>query len=307
MILPEPDNILGSNDTSFKYASHARITLPDNLEGWSLPGHGSHGKDCGNSLLMTCNDCGHVFVGTKHCHQKTCPDCWRTWAYLSGRRAGLRTWAGKKIVFGKWKGRLLHIVVSYPYVGGDPNRYRKDCYKTCIEHGIEGGAVVMHHMRTDDDHNRVPDGYIHFHVIGLARGHVKPAEGSNPIFKVIRDSRHKDYRGFQSAREVIDCITYILRHASVKEGPSHTLTYFGSISYNKLSDKDLEEKVPGLMEYLNKRLGSPCERCGSRDTTSLWDLEIELYRQYMADLWHNQVLERQHDLALAIEEGRTWF
>lgn len=290
----------GSDDPTLKHLNDSVSEGPSRgllspLDGYALPGHGEGSSDCGNTRWFHCPDCGHVFEGTRRCDKSTCPNCWRRWAFKLGKRSGLRLWAARKIIMGsKRGGRLLHIVVSIKYNGEDLNEIKRKVYGIARDHKICGGAVVFHHTRVRDDADgRVPDGYVHYHLIGLAKGHVLPGNGDGYIFHVIRDAIRHDYRGFQRTREVIACLSYLLTHAAVSE-KKHTLTWFGDMSYNKLNNATLEEHSPELMSYLN-RSGLQCPQCGERNCQSLWDVEYELNRR--EDLYTDYI-ERP---ALALE------
>lgn len=189
----------------------------------------------------------------------------------------------------------MHIVISMKYTGGEVNEYKRRAYKIAAKHGIAGGAAVFHHTREDTElHGRVPDGYVHYHIVGLAKYGIVPGEDTDYIFHVIRDAVRGDYRGFQRTGEVIACLTYLLTHSSVKT-KTHTLTWFGEMSYNKLNNSTLEAEVPGLMDYLEKK-GRTCPICGGTEAYSLWDVEAELeYREKIDRLNRPQP-------ALALEE-----
>lgn len=253
------------------------------LDDYQLPGKGTPTEDCGQLRWFGCSDCGHVFQGERQCDKKTCPNCFRRWAFKLGKRAGMRVWAARKLIMGRRKGRLLHIVVSMKYEGGEINEYRRRAYKICEQHQITGGCAVFHHTREHSDSNeRIPDGHIHYHIIGLAPRGVLPGTDSGDIFHVIRDSIRGDYKGFQRTREVIACLSYVLTHSGVKE-KSHTLTWFGDMSYNKLNNGTLKEEFPEMMDWLGKS-GRKCPCCGGQDCHSMWDVEMELRNRARADL-----------------------
>lgn len=269
--------------------------LPCSPPGWDLPGHGDRPADCGRNIVAYCECCGHYWETQKTCDKKTCPNCWRRWAFLGGRRAGLRAWAARKIILGRRRGRLLHIVISMPYNGEDESDTRKRAYSICKEKGIVGGLCIFHHCRDRDDLGRVPDGYIHYHIVGLAPGNVSPGMGQREIFKVIRDGRMGDFRGFRRTGEVVACLQYLLTHAAVKEG-KHTLTWFGAMSYNKLSNSTLEDHCPDLVKYMNETRKRPCPECGSRETGCLgWDVDQAV------EQWHKEHVPDGYRLAYALE------
>lgn len=169
--------------------------------------------------------------------------------------------------------RLLHCVVSFPQ--GDMRTLRKRAIKIAKRHGICGGLSIFHPFRQDDDRQFVPDGYVHFHLIGLAPGHIDPgALGSDYVFKVIRDAKRGDYRGFKKPKEITACIFYLLTHCGVVGG-AHALTWFGALSYNCFSMEAWETHFPEVIAYLQPR-GRECPFCGSTETYIIFDWEVEI-------------------------------
>lgn len=241
--------------------------------GWDLPGRGEPGSGCGSPVGKICDCCGWYFEVEKECNMKTCPHCWRRWAFLSGKRAGLRAWAGWKMVMGSRRrgSRLIHVVVSLKYEGGELDAYKRRTFEICKEHGIIGGASICHHARERGEGGRIPDGYVHYHIIGIAPGNITPGQDQGELFHVIRNE-HNGYRGFGRTSEVIRCLQYLLTHAAVKPG-KHTLTWFGALSYNKLSNGALKEFAPGLFEYMENVGKTRCPSCGSTEISSAWDID----------------------------------
>lgn len=260
----QPNDLNGANDTSFK------DPMPDP----TLPGGGLPGIGCGDDLLLGCGECGQVHTVTSRCMKRECPDCWRSWAHKLAKKSSLRMWSGGLF---KMKGRrgfrFLHVVISFPH--GDLKDLRKQCRVVAKDHGISGGLTIYHPFRQDDDHQFVPDGYVHFHIIGLAVGHVKPgSEGLGYVFKVIKDAKRKDYRGFRRPRDISACVYYLLTHCGVIRG-SHALTYFGALSYNMFNNEAWETHFPEVINYL-KPTRSQCPHCGSTDTYPIFEWELSI-------------------------------
>lgn len=234
--------------------------------GPTLPGEGEPGGDCGQEVPYHCNHCNTSFKVTSSCMMRTCPNCWRKWAWKEARRAGLRMWSGCQLRVGsKYGYRILHIVVSLP--NGTLQRQRKAVMKICKEHGISGGLSIFHPFRQPGE-EWIDDGYDHFHVIGLARGDVTPGGNDGEvIFKVIKDARRKDYRGFQRCLEIKSTIFYLLTHCGIIKGRS-SVTWFGELSYNQLSNKALLEARPDMADTFNNGPKRVCPCCGSDDIES---------------------------------------
>ena len=66
------------------------------------------------------------------------------------------------------------------------------------------------------------------------------------IFKHIQDDEYKDHRGFRSGRAIKRAIQYLLTHCAIIDG-KHALTWWGCMSYNKLSGKAIEGAFPGAL------------------------------------------------------------
>lgn len=228
-----------------------------------LPGKGDAGPDCQESIRMHCNHCDAYFTITSSCMLRTCPHCFRKWAAKEARVSSMRIWSGVSIIAPRRTGRrIVHCVVSFE-ASGDLTSQRKRALKELKRHGISGGMVIYHPFRDDGD-GYVPDGYVHFHCIGLARGNISPGDNPEVIFKVIIDARRKDYRGYRGPKEISCTVFYLLTHCGIVNG-RHALTWFGELSYNALSNAVLVEKIPYMNEVFNHKPKHRCPICGSDD------------------------------------------
>jgi len=167
--------------------------------------------------------------------------------------------------------RLTHCVVSVYDDGSELDHQRETARAVARRHGIEGGLTVFHHVRSDKyDGPGSNDGTVHFHIIGIDPSGIEPGgddkdeSGQLIVFKVIQDDEYKDMRGFRSGRAVKRAIQYLLTHCGVIEG-KHALTWFGCLSYNRMSRQAIDNKFPGALEDLGE--GSrECPVCGSTST-----------------------------------------
>ena len=241
----------------------------------TLPGHGSPGEDCGQPIAMHCNKCGASFWVHRSCLLRECPACYEKWASREARRAAWRVWCGASDAY--WKAgiraRLLHVVVSLRFTGQSLSELRDDLRRILKKHGIAGGWTILHPFRQDGDGYYANDDTVHFHVVGVAPAGVKPGgESESVVFKVVEDKEYHDYRGFRSMRAVKRAMVYLLSHCGIIEG-RHSATWFGSFSYNSLSQKKLEKEHPAAVEAMNRPRPTACPKCGSWDTEPdwLWD------------------------------------
>ena len=244
---------------------------------WIFPKTKDMGADCGYDVPKYCQDCVKTFTVKHKCMKRECLRCGISWQYVEGRKAAFRLWTGRISKYGLNRGRLLHITVSPPQESVPEvlskscvRKLRNDCYKLCKRHGIVGGCVFIHPTRSGKDG-------LHFHINGYAPGDILPGgadEDKGWIFKIIRDAKRKDYKGFKRVREIVRCIGYELGHSGLSEG-LHGISWFGEIAYNNLNQQVLELTFTSLHLDLIGLPGGCCPYCGSRNIqlamNSDWD------------------------------------
>lgn len=255
--------------------------------GSMLPGHGHGGRDCGKSIVCVCSTCGHTWETESKCGQRECPSCWKAWTVHEGKTAAARMWILTNGLYaGRRYRRLLHVVVSFPYVKG--SSYYSDrakAYRIAEKRGISGGCIITHTHRAKEG-EYLPDGYVHFHIVGVALGNVAvPQEGERLpyVFKVIRDAKYGDYKGVRTYKELSRLITYQLSHCAIKRGV-HALSWFGFLSYNSTIcgvkfnvDSRIREDYPSAVAYLEGLKQLSCPKCGSVDVARILPWEIEAF------------------------------
>lgn len=242
-----------------------------------LPGHGEIGAGCGSSIAMHCNHCGHSYTLKSSCMRRSCPHCGEKWARREARIASERLWAGANLIMHgtprRAGYRVVHCVVSMNDQDDDINDQRTKANVVLKRHGIAGGLMIYHPFRKDDqDKAFVPDGHVHFHVIGIAPGNIQAGglpSDNGAVFKVIKDARRGDFRGLHECGEVRSLAFYQLTHCGILEG-KHALTWFGTLSYNAISNKTLDMSYPGYIERLTTPPPKRCPTCGSEDVEPDW-------------------------------------
>ena len=234
-----------------------------------LPGHEGIGSGCGSEIPIHCNSCDETYTVSSSCMKRGCPNCYEKWASKEAKVAAHLLWMkfhavarGKPFKRGY---RVLHCVVS---MKEDPDiDHRAEARRVCKLHGLEGGNSIWHPFRKDDEDKKyVPDGYVHYHVIGLAHGDIKPGgmiSDDGAIFKVIKDAVRGDYCGFQSMKEVKRCIRYLLTHCGILKG-RQSVTYWGSVRNNAMPLSRINKEFPGVMSKV-KEFKRRCKFCGSED------------------------------------------
>ena len=98
-----------------------------------------------------------------------------------------------------------------------------------------------------------------------------------PVFIHVPDKEYstpelKDYGGLRSERAGKRLVRYLLTHTAIRDG-QHALRWFGVLSYNKMSQNQIEEVYPGIMQE-DESLTSECSVCGSRDIEPCIELDF---------------------------------
>jgi len=274
--------------------------LPEKSTKFSLPGSGVPADRCGQRIPKHCGTHDGEFWGRSHCNERNCPRCYERWASMEAQSASLRiSWGAKfwqnqratvlaRKVGGPldpaWltkDGRLLigHFVISMPsdlslwVHDWSPDKAKTMVYEVCKRHRVFGGAVIFHPWRRDEDFEYTPDGYWHFHVVGLHFIATSPggtdfaADGSAVVFKHIRDDEYGNFGGLRSGVAVKRLLQYQLTHAGFREG-DQALTYFGLLSPNRLPRSRTHESYPECLDedsVTNPPVSATCPACGSTD------------------------------------------
>jgi len=202
---------------------------------WDLPGHGEAYSDCGSWRSKGClNVEGHnqqglhedmtgkVFVRRyqRTCMRAACPTCYESWA---GKEAGK---IQHRLQMAPKKRRPIHLIVSPPveaWIRLSYEELRRKSYVVSKESGFLGGSCIFHHLREDKKTKRW---YFspHFHMIGF--GWIeRTKEGYERHGWVVKNAGLR--------KTVAGTALYQLSHAGV-HGKYHTVTWFGSLAYNKL-------------------------------------------------------------------------
>ena len=278
----------------------ALACLPEKSEPLGLPGSGMPAAGCGRRIPKHCKTHEGEFWGRSHCNERACPNCYERWAAKEAQRASLKVAWGAKywqdrratILSRKiasvpldpvWPPKRLlvsHFVISMPsdlglwIHGWSPEKARTTAYEIARRHRVCGGIVVFHPWRRDDDLcEYIPDGYWHFHIIGI---HFVPTtsggtdiapDGRPVIFKQIRDDEYENFGGLRSQLAISRVIQYQLTHAGLQAG-EQALTYFGLLHFSKVPREKLELDYPACLtddSKTNPAAPLECPACGSED------------------------------------------
>lgn len=222
---------------------------------WSLPHHGDALPSCGQLVhfahALAGNGTWHYRSARSDCARFVCPTC-HGWEVREASAISSRIAAWASVA----SSRATHVVVSPPpslwpqTASLDGYRsLRSTAYRVAASRGVRGGALVFHPIRLASRRwggSGCPHEGPHFHVLGdawLDRSAVRAGH--------LRDGwvvRGLKVRG--SAGSVRRTALYLLSHAgqatlspegnpalegpTQKRPPVETVTWFGSMAYNRL-------------------------------------------------------------------------
>jgi len=212
-------------------------------------------------------DCsGKVVVRHKHlwCHKPSCPVCFiRGWSLRGAKSIEGRMLEGER----RGLGIAEHITVSPKSADRDlpESVLRVKCRKALLDRGVEGGAMIFHGHRI----NRVRgvlEWSPHYHVLGFVPARDKCRSCKRTCFRgcggfVDRNYRCGEVDGYLvkvhgKRKTVVGTAWYQLNHATIRVGVKrfHAVTWFGSVSYNKIKTKvpRCEDICPACGEEMNR-------------------------------------------------------
>jgi hypothetical protein len=163
--------------------------------------------------------------------------------------------------------RALHVVVSYRIQedGWNESDYKVKTRAILKRHGATGGMMVRHTMRKGDEEERQPDGCVHYHCLCLVPGQFLPGglpEDGPVVVKVIEDAVSGGFKGVKKKKQLANLVKYLLTHASVREH-EQSITYFGLLAPNMMSQKTLATEFPEAIEHMEERERQRCPCCDS--------------------------------------------
>jgi len=221
-------------------------------QGYKLPSTSDPHEWCGKWIWKGClNVAGHMgteangrgFVRSfkRTCFRSVCEECASSWISRESNKSASRLNHYEKLTNEESK----HIILSPPsWVHDKPvSELKKEVYQILKRLNAKGGCLIVHPFR--ERKQKLLDGKIksywypsiHFHVVGygwLNYGLI--AENFHKSGWIVKDKGERESN--------YGTIRYILSHAGVKKG-FHSLTWFGDLSYSKLSMPKYES------EYLN--------------------------------------------------------
>ncbi len=217
------------------------------VDGWQLPGTFDKYNICGKGFYKKCQEHDFVRGFVYHCGRIGCEVCAKRAGARLARKIERRIWLyGLKTTY-ETKGRKnplpSHIIEAI-----DPKsvfwtwkkQKQTDTLKKIRKRvGISGGAEINHLWAFDKNDSQLKSFYRpHKHLIAYgwlksdAKEIIKKEFGIDMVYHKVRNGTLK------SRVDVFAVAYYQLSHAAVKHN-KHSVRWFGSLSYRKVSNKEL--------------------------------------------------------------------
>jgi len=182
---------------------------------------------------------GKAFVKTfkNQCYSGNCEKCASSWISREANKSTSRLEHYQNMTNEQSK----HIIISPPawLLDRPIAELRKEAYKILKNLNAKGGCLIPHPFREykqkqlDGNFKSLWYPRIHFHVVGYGwLGNTAENYRKSGWIVKNKGERNSNY----------GTIRYILSHAGIKKG-FHTLTYFGDLSYSKLSMPKYENET----------------------------------------------------------------
>ena len=192
---------------------------------------------------------GKGFVKTfkKQCFRANCEECASSWISRESNKSTSRLEHYQNMTNEQSK----HIIISPPVwlLNVPISELRKEAYKILKNLNAKGGCLIAHPFRAykqtqlDGQIKSIWYPRIHFHVVGFGwLDHIVENYKKSGWVVKNKGERNSNY----------GTIRYILSHAGIKKG-FHTLTWFGDLSYSKLSMPNYENES-NLCPYCSEKM-----------------------------------------------------
>lgn len=214
---------------------------------FKLPGEGESRVDCGTDVHLghLDGDSWHWVHRKKSCHRKECPICWPDWQKREAMAIRDRILAYFESGYSPRR-MPVHYVLSPPQSSEYSTkesfrRLKRRAYKVGKERGIGGGCLIFHerakrYSDSEEYENAHCSQGPHFHVIGDGWLSPRVKEFFLKDGWVVKNLR------IRKLSHIYKTAFYVLDHSAIgypaisqsKNLPMAVVTWFGSMSYNKL-------------------------------------------------------------------------
>ena len=193
-----------------------------------------------NNLLT--NNPNPVFLKPNqyNCHRLRCAECYERESYFASVRIARRIKYFKQTSEYFNSRSILketHIIVS-PRVEIQDSyiSIRSKVVKLLLDVGVIGGVLIVHHFRCED--KKYDKLGLHFHCVGYShRARVRGSEVARQFkkynFAIVKNKGER--------RSVQKTVSYLLSHSTLHK-EYHSITWFGKLTYSKLSTPEITLK-----------------------------------------------------------------
>ena len=192
-----------------------------------------------NNLLT--DNTNPVFIKpTKHnCHRLRCSECYNREAWFRSVKITKRIRYFQQTE-GFYNSKMIlnetHVIVSPRVEIQDTYiSIRSKVVKLLQDVGVIGGVLIVHHFRCED--RKYDKKGLHFHCVGYS--HRALVRGSE-VARQFKQSNFAIVKNKGKRKSVQKTIQYLLGHCTVHE-KHHSITWFGQLSYSKLSNPKATE------------------------------------------------------------------
>lgn len=265
-----------------------------------IPGQEESYETCGKIYkIHACTSCSYKIPVLYSCHRTTCSMCWRSWDHREAERVAERLNGYKeayKVKRNKKLGSVKDFVFSPPQEWavklvsepGGIQKLKQKLIEYMKANNLYGGNIIYHHERIKNEYKaRLKDyqessgdkrkwwnliiedvlelGSYKDYVYVSPHYHVK-VYGAKTSAKQVKRFYNKSgwilkfKRHISTKEELEKVLFYELSHVAVIKG-KRAVTWFGSLSYNKLAKHFVGISYEGLL----------CPKCGA-------ELEEELLK-----------------------------
>lgn len=259
------------------------------VDGWKLPATFNKYKICGKGYFKICPQDDFVRKYVYHCGRIGCEICAKRAGARTAKKIERRIWLYglriKHITKGRRNPLPSHIIEAIDPKSEFWNWHKQKQIETLKKIrkkvGISGGAEI-NHLWAFDKSDMMPFYRPHKHLIcfGWLKSNaselIKKDFGIDLVYHKVRNGT------LYSRVDVFAVAFYQLSHCAVKHN-KHSIKWFGNLSYNKISNKTLEEFKDE--EYIKQddiiEKTKCCDCCQDRLIPAQIDMYCKDWRSWM--------------------------
>jgi len=259
------------------------------VDGWKLPATFNKYNICGKGYFKICSPDNFVRKFVYHCGRIGCEICAKRAGARTAKKIERRIWLYglriKHVTNGRKTPLPSHIIEAIDPKSDFWNWHKQKQIETLKKIrkmvGINGGAEI-NHLWAFDKSDMKPFYRPHKHLIAFgwlksnASELIKKEFGIDLVYHKVRNGT------LYSRLDVFAVAFYQLSHTAVKHN-KHSIRWFGNLSYNKISNKTLEEYIDE--EYIKQdeiiEKTKRCDCCGEKLIPAVIDKYCKDWRSWM--------------------------